>query len=75
MKQIILFLGLGLAGCGYPKKISVEYYPVSVVDTMTIPSSHYHYLRVDSMPICIELPADTVISEARFWVKRKGVVK
>jgi hypothetical protein len=65
---ILLFITL--QSCITTGKIVVNYQTVLVKDTLTLGYSHYHYESADGTPFCIELPADTIISENKFYLKK-----
>ena len=66
---ILLFVTL--QSCITTNKITVvNYQTVIVKDTLTLSYSHYHYESADGTPYCIELPADTIISENKFYLKK-----
>jgi hypothetical protein len=71
MKYLITIISLlALQSCVTNTKI-INYQTIIVRDTLTISSRHYHIDLQDGTPYCLELPADTIVSEIKFYLSKK----
>lgn len=65
----LLFLSLIFSSCVTNTKV-ISYQQFVVIDTLTLPSSHFHFELFDGTPLCVEIKADTIISRSKFFLKK-----